>query len=174
MEESRTARVALGAVVAALTAVATYALGIQGTYGFYHLGDGVYWAAALAFGPGIGAAAGALGGALADVLKGFAVPWAPITLVVKGLAGWAVGAAGRRASGVGGRLLAVVPGALVTVAGYGLSAYLLYGPAGALQELYFDLGQVSAGALIAVVLAPWLKRAWGAAGRSRPPVPPVR
>lgn len=149
---------ALAGVTAALTAVATAVLGIQGTYGFYHLGDGVYWAAALALGPAVGALGGAVGGAVADVVKGYALPWAPITFAIKGLAGWAVGTAGRGAATPGRRLLAVLPGAAITVAGYVLAAYGLYGPAAALQELYFDLGQVAAGAVVAVLLAPVLAR----------------
>lgn len=157
----------LGAVAAALTAVATAVLGIQGTYGFYHLGDGVYWGAALLFGPVVGAVAGGLGGAVADVLKGYAVPWAPITLAIKGLAGWTTGILGRGARTPAQRLLAVLPAALVTVAGYVLAAYALYGPAAALQELYFDLGQVSAGAAIAVVVASWLARGRRGLGGAR-------
>lgn len=149
------------ALVTALTAVATAYLGVDLPYGYYHLGDGVYLAAALAFGPLVGAVAGGLGGAIADLISGYAV-WAPFTLVIKGLAGAAAGWMAGRAVAWRRQVPGLVAAGLLTVAGYFAASVRLYGPAAAAAELWGTAAQVVVGAGIALVLAPMLRRAAGA------------
>jgi len=63
---------------------------IQATAGFFNIGEFGVYLAALTGGPIVGAIAGGLGSALADIYLGY-THYAPITLVVKGLEGLVVG-----------------------------------------------------------------------------------
>ena len=145
-------------MLVALTSVATLFLKVPGPTGYYHLGDGVYYAAAIAFGPAAGALAGGLGGAIADVLGGWA-HWAPVTLVLKGLGGWLAGRLGRSAQSAAGRIAALLPAAALTLFGYPLVTWQITGWPAALTEFYFNLGQVAAGLIVAALLVPVLERA---------------
>lgn len=61
-----------------------------GTGGYVHFGDSIIYVASVFLGPIPGAIVGALGHSLADLLSGY-VMFAPITLIVKGLMGYAIG-----------------------------------------------------------------------------------
>lgn len=102
----KTRDVALTGLMIALVFVITraFVLPIPQTKGFFNLGEaGVYMAAVL-FGPVVGALAGGIGSALADLTLGYA-QYAPFTLIIKGLEGALVGiiarAAGRRVWTIG-------------------------------------------------------------------------
>jgi len=85
----RAARLALStALVAAATAVFT--IYIPATRGYFNLGETMVYFTALYFGPFIGAFAGGVGSALADLLLGYTV-YAPATLLIKAAEGWAAG-----------------------------------------------------------------------------------
>ena len=76
---------ALAGLFTALVFVATAYLPhipIPGTGGYIHVGDTVVYLAASFLPRRLAMAAGGLGGALADVLSGFAL-WAPFTLFIK-------------------------------------------------------------------------------------------
>lgn len=95
----KTRDVALTGLMTALVLVITraFVLPIPQTKGFFNLGEaGVYMAAVL-FGPGVGALAGGIGSALADVTLGYA-QYAPFTLVIKGIEGALVGMIARGSS----------------------------------------------------------------------------
>lgn len=95
----KTRDVALTGLMTALVLVITraFVLPIPQTKGFFNLGEaGVYMAAVL-FGPGVGALAGGIGSALADVTLGYA-QYAPFTLVIKGIEGALVGMIARGTS----------------------------------------------------------------------------
>lgn len=95
----KTRDVALTGLMTALVLVITraFVLPIPQTKGFFNLGEaGVYMAAVL-FGPGVGALAGGIGSALADVTLGYA-QYAPFTLVIKGVEGALVGMIARGTS----------------------------------------------------------------------------
>ena len=70
------------AVFMALTCVATMVVQIPIPLGYVHLGDSVILICAFFFGPVVGALAGGIGSAMADILTGFAV-WAVPTLIIK-------------------------------------------------------------------------------------------
>ncbi len=102
----KTRDIALTGLMTALVLVITraFVLPIPQTKGFFNLGEaGVYMAAVL-FGPVVGALAGGIGSALADLTLGY-TQYAPFTLVIKGLEGALVGviarAAGRQAWAIG-------------------------------------------------------------------------
>ena len=84
-------KIALAAIFAALTAVATivFVIPIPATSGYFNLGETIIYTAALLFGPFVGGIAGA-GASLADLYLGYGV-FAPGTLVIKGLEGAIVG-----------------------------------------------------------------------------------
>ena len=73
------------AIVAVITAA--FALYTPPTIGFFNVGEIGVYLAALVGGPAVGAIAGGLGSAIADVVLGYS-HYAPITLVVKGIEGW--------------------------------------------------------------------------------------
>ena len=100
----RTRMLVLTGVLAAIGCAGTMALRVPSpTGGYVNLGDAVVLMGAYLLGPVWGAAAGALGPALADLLAGYAV-YVPATLVIKGaMAALAAGiyrAAGRRGWGL--------------------------------------------------------------------------
>lgn len=147
-------RLVLLAVVASLVLVATAFLKVPTPTGYVHLGDGVIYAAAVAFGPSFGAVSGAIGSTLADVLGGYFV-WAPWTFVIKGVAGWVIGRMGhgrpRRA-----QALAMATAGIWTVAGYAAGTAVLYSPAAVLPEILGNIAQVGSGVAIGMVLGPVL------------------
>ena len=117
------------AVLAAVTAVLTLLpkVPIPGTQGYVHLGDAAVVFTALVLGPITALLAGGLGTAAADLLGGYA-QWAPISFVVHGLQGLAIGLLIRmRPRSI---ILAVAAGALGTLvmaAGYFLGGLVLEG-----------------------------------------------
>lgn len=150
MKRDPVKKLVLNSLMIALVFLATYFTRIPTPLpgGYFNLGDSVIMLAAVFLGPIGGIAAGAAGSCLADLAAG-AFLFAPVTFVVKGVEGLAVGllAAGyRKAQGrartVGSGkvislrnsaqsrlalLLAVVVGAAVMVAGYFLAEAFLLG-----------------------------------------------
>ena len=97
----RSLSLAFAAVFTALVCVATmmFILYVPATEGYFNLGETMVYTTAILLGPYIGAIAGGLGSALADVLLGFSI-YAPATLVIKGLEGFIVGLLTRRGARV--------------------------------------------------------------------------
>lgn len=88
----RTKRTALTALLTALVAVVTmsFSLYVPQTRGYFNIGESMVYLAALVAGPTIGGFAGGVGSMIADVVLGYFV-YAPATLVIKGLEGFAAG-----------------------------------------------------------------------------------
>ncbi|NKB69191.1 MAG: ECF transporter S component [Candidatus Latescibacteria bacterium] len=154
------------ALLMALVAVATLAIRIPvpATQGYVNIGDSVVLVAGLLGGFWVGALAGGVGSALADLYGGYA-HWAPFTLLIKGLEGGLVGwLAGRlqpnwhRPGGLilGGGIALV--GLLCMVAGYFLVEWRLYSWAPALASLPANTIQAGASLLVGVPLAAVLGR----------------
>lgn len=147
--EDRAKTLVYGALGIALVALAT--MGIQipvpQTRGYINLGDTVIFVFAMLFGARIGALAGGVGSALADLLTGYA-HWAPFTLVIKGIEGLLVGllASGEKSYPV--RVLVGLLGGLVMVSGYFLAEVVLYGFGAALAELPGNF--IQAGSAVAI------------------------
>jgi hypothetical protein len=91
---------ALLAIMTALATIMTIVIQIPypGTSGYFNLGDTMVMLGGLLLGPVGGFFAGGVGSALADVITGWSF-YAPITLVVKGFEGMAVGYLGSRVRG---------------------------------------------------------------------------
>jgi uncharacterized membrane protein len=91
-DPSRTAiKIATTAVFTALVCVVTlvFVVGIPATNGYFNIGETMIYIAALSFGPYVGAFAGGVGAAIADLIA--APIFAPGTLVIKGCEGAIVG-----------------------------------------------------------------------------------
>lgn len=147
------------ALVASVVLVATMFLKLPTPTGYIHLGDGIIYAASLAFGPVFGAISGAVGSTLADILGGYAI-WAPWTLVIKGIAGWLIGKLGH-GQPRSRQILAMIVAAVWTVAGYALGTSLMYSPKAALAESLGNVVQTGSGVIIGMVLGPALKSIGG-------------
>ncbi|HHY45605.1 MAG TPA: ECF transporter S component [Firmicutes bacterium] len=150
----RERRLVLLAMVASLVTVATAFLKLPTPTGYVHLGDGIIYAAALAFGPSFGAISGALGSTLADLIGGYFI-WAPWTFVIKGVAGWIVGKAGH-GKPKAAMLLSMGMAGVWTVAAYALGTAVLYSPAAVPAEILGNTVQVGSGLAIGTVLGPVL------------------
>jgi uncharacterized membrane protein len=160
--------VALTAVMTAVTFVLTTAIQIPTTAnGFMHFGDAAIFFASFAFGPWVGAIAGALGTALADVASGFA-PWAPFSFIIHGFEGWLVGYLMIRfARGRGitqsewyPMLLSIGLGSVVVVVGYFIAGMFVSGIAAALGEIPANVIQGLSGGLIGAPLFLAVRRAY--------------
>lgn len=89
-------RLAVAAVFVALVCVATlvFTVYVPATSGYFNVGETVIYIGALLFGSYVGAFAGGIGAAIADVIV--APQFAPGTLVIKGLEGAIVGFLNRK------------------------------------------------------------------------------
>ncbi len=159
MQNASLRRITHLALVASVVLVATMFLKVPTPTGFVHLGDGIIYAAALAFGPSFAAVSGGIGSSLADILGGY-FNWWPWTLVIKAVTGWAIGKIGygRPRSR---QLLAMAVGAVWTVFGYAAGTSLMYSPKAAIGESLGNLIQVGSGVVVGLVLGPVLKAALG-------------
>lgn len=158
-----TKKLALTALMAALTAVLTLASVPLPSGGYYNFGDVAIFIAAAALGPVAGAFAGGLGGALGDLILGYTF-YAPFTLVIKALEGLIAGLLFKAFKSAfikeGGTVKKVVfsavsnvVGGLMMAAGYFLAEGLLLAEGkwqGGLVNLPWNILQ---GALSAVVAA---------------------
>lgn len=108
---------------------------IPATHGYIHLGDSMVFLAVLVLGKKNGAVAAGVGSALADILGGFAI-YGPITLVVKGLMAYVMGAFIERAvrngqfSGARAKVITIAGmaiGGVLMVAGYYVAEGFMYG-----------------------------------------------
>lgn len=155
-------RLVMTALFAALTCVVTALLQVPSPiHGYLNLGDAVILIGAFLLGPLYGAAAGAIGAALADVLLGYAF-YAPATLVIKFLT--ALTAAlllhALKKHRYAGAALGAVIGELVMAAGYFLYEWGLYGIAGSAEGLLTtNLPQAAVCAAAAILLFLVLDRA---------------
>lgn len=85
------------ALSTALVALATmiFTVYVPATRGYFNLGETMVFFTALYFGPLVGAFAGGVGSAIADILLGYHV-YAPATLLIKAAEGFAAGYLARR------------------------------------------------------------------------------
>lgn len=149
----------LTAVVAAMACAATLAVQIPSpTGGYLNLGDAVVLLGAYLLGPGYGAAAGAIGPALADLMTYPA--YVPATLLIKAVMGLAAGALYRRLRRHGwGMLVCGVVGEIPMVAGYWLyDAFLVGSLAGSAAEVPANLVQAAFGVAVSTLLVSALRR----------------
>lgn len=127
--------------------------------GYVHLGDVGVFFSAFAFGPWVGAIAGGLGTALADLTSPYA-QWAVFSLLIHGAQGWVVGWMSAKLPGVKGLLLSAVVGGVIVVVGYLIAGTILQGFGAALSEVLFNTVQVAAGAIVSVPLFAAVRQAY--------------
>lgn len=149
------------AVVFVLTRLVQIPTPIQG---FVHLGDAAIYFTAFAFGPWVGAVAGGLGTALADLNSGFA-QWAVFSLLIHGLQGFLAGIVAQRVRGLAGLVLATVTGGVVLVLGYLAAGTILLGFGAAASEMIPNTLQALAGGLIGIPLYLLVLRAYPPLGQ---------
>jgi uncharacterized membrane protein len=149
-------KIAAAAIFAGLVAAATavFWIPIPATSGYFNLGEALIYAAALLFGPFVGAIAGA-GASIADAL--LAVQFAPGTLAIKAIEGFLVGFLTKKINQKTKRLtlsasIAIVIGGFEMVAGYFLYETLILGypVAAAAIEIPFNVIQMLIGLVVAV------------------------
>ncbi len=149
------------AVVFVLTRLVQIPTPIQG---FVHLGDAAIYFTAFAFGPWVGAVAGGLGTALADLNSGFA-QWAIFSLLIHGVQGFLAGVIAQRVHGLVGLILATVVGGVVLILGYLGAGAILLGFGAAITEVPANTVQALAGALIGIPLYLLVLRAYPPLGQ---------
>jgi uncharacterized membrane protein len=149
-------KIALGAIFAALVAVATltFVIPIPATSGYFNLGEVLIYVAALLFGPFVGLIAGG-DAAIADTLV--AAQFAPGTLAIKALEGFLVGYLTKALNKKIKSLticatIAIIIGGFEMVTGYFIYETLALGyPAElALLEVPFNTVQMLVGLVIAI------------------------
>jgi uncharacterized membrane protein len=129
------------------------------TRGYFNLGDAMVMLAGLLLGARLGGIAGGVGSAIADVLLGFGY-FAPMTLLIKGTEGFLAGLIGHNRK-LPFRLAGVVAGGIAMLLGYFSVETPLYGIGAAIAELStINIVQVTAGAIIALVLIEIVLRAY--------------
>ena len=130
MKKDLAKKISIGALATALVCIGTMVIQIPIPLGYAHLGDAVILLVSTFFGPAVGALAGGIGSALADLLTGYA-QWVPATLLTKALMGVLIGrlAAGKGAVRMAAprTLIASVAGIAEMVLGYFIGGAILAG-----------------------------------------------
>lgn len=154
--------IALLAIFTALATITTLVLTVPYpvTNGYFNLGDTIVMLGGLILGPIGGFIVGGIGSALADMIV--APIYAPITLIVKGFEGMAVGFFCSKTIGAirlsKWDIVGVLIGSLIMLVGYLVGEILLWGFGPALAELVVvNLGQVAAGSFVALMVGPTIR-----------------
>ena len=153
----------LTGLLTALVFVATMALHIpNGVGGVIHLGDSMIFMAAIVFGWKYGAASGAIGMTLFDLLSPYAI-YAPYTFIIKAVMGFAVGtiawSGGSKGKNLTKNIIAMAVGGLIMTVGYYFAEWVIYGSAIApLASVIGNVIQATGGAIIAIPLIAALRR----------------
>ena len=161
-QKINTKTLALSAMFAALVTVTTAFIKIPAPLGYAHAGDSVVYLAACALPAPFSFLSAAVGGALADLLSGYAV-WSVPTAIIKAanvLPSFLIRLILKKKNKDGrllnlGTLTALIPTTAVTVFGYFIANQLIYDTSAAVAEIPFNLVQSAVGAtlFIAVSLA---------------------
>ena len=167
--QSKTQKIVLAALMAALTCVATMIVKIPSPMkGYVNLGDCVVLTAGWILSPGYGFLAAGIGSALADLFSGYVI-YAPATFVIKG--GMAVIAfllfhVLKKVTGkIAARLLSGVSAEIFMVLGYFLFEGILYGFGPSLVNIPANAAQGVAGVVIGFVLIKVLEKTKLLAGK---------
>lgn len=162
MNNSRTVRLVVAALLAAMTCVATMIIKIpvQATGGYINLGDSIVILSGFVLGPVLGGVSAGLGSALADLLSGYAV-YIPATFIIKGLMAVAAGLLIKdiHKKSILDFLWVCLASELIMIAGYLFfeAVILGYGKA-ALAAVVGNAVQGVAGIAVTVLLLPVVKR----------------
>ncbi len=150
--------IAISAMFAALVTVATMFIRVPTALGYAHAGDSMVYLAASILGP-YGIVASAVGGALSDILSGFA-NWALPTAIIKAcnavvfvICGAILKKHNKNQKIINlANLLMLIPTSLVTIVGYAIATSFMYSFESALVEVIPNCIQCAVGAIIFVAL----------------------
>lgn len=150
---------AVSAMFAALVTVTTAFIKIPTPLGYSHAGDSMIYLGASVLPAPFGIIAASIGGALADLLSGYA-NWALPTAVIKAFNAlpFALCSILLKRKGKGTKIintpniLMIIPTTMVTVGGYFLANSLMYGWAAAIGELALCWLQPTVGAVFYIAL----------------------
>jgi len=151
------------AIMAAIIYIATSIIHVPfiSGEGVLHLGDSAIFVAAVLLGRKKGAAAGAIGMTLFDILSPYIV-WAPFTFIIKGLMAYIAGALAYR-NGYEGKnfmnnFFAFIISGVVMIIGYFFAGWIIYDLPNAIVAIPSNALQIAAGMVIALPLATQLKK----------------
>lgn len=151
------------ALVFVATSVIKIKLPISYNGGLIHMGNTMFFTAAIVFGARKGAAAGAFGMALFDALSEYAA-WAPFTFVIRGVMGYIIGRVAYMNNKSGKswayNLLGIFLGGIWMLIGYYFTEVILTGsfilPIGSIPG---NIIQIVIGTVVALPLSAALKKA---------------
>jgi uncharacterized membrane protein len=131
--------------------------------GLIHMGNSMLFTAAIVFGPRKGAAAGAFGMALFDLMGEWAA-WAPFTFVVRGVMGYIIGKVAylNNKNGLNWayNMLGILFGSIWMLVGYYFTEVILYGNwIQPFTSIPGNVIQILIGVVVALPLSAALKRA---------------
>lgn len=166
MDDNKTSKIVMTALMMALTIVATLTvrIPIPFTQGYVHIGDTMVFMSVLALGRKYGIAAAGIGAAMADIIGGTAA-WAPWTLMIKSAMVIILGTVAKnidsknKKGGIS-RTMArielavgmIAAGAVMTV-GYWAAEGIMYGNyVTATLGIPWNIGQFAVGMILAMVL----------------------
>ncbi len=153
----------LTGLLTALVFVATMSLHIpNGVGGVIHLGDGMLYLAAIVFGWKYGAASGAIGMSLFNILSPYAI-WAPYTFVIKGLMGIVVGtiawSGGHKGKNLQHNIIAMIAGGIIMIVGYYFAEWMITGsPFAPMASIIGNVLQATGSTAVAIPLITALRR----------------
>lgn len=128
MRKVNTKGLVMNGLMIALVFLVTYTTKIPGPVGPFNIGDAAIMVTAILLGRNSGMFAGAIGSAIADIAMGYAF-FSPFTFIVKGLEGYITGTIAfygkSDSNGNAARIIGVTAGAVVMIAGYFLSEFLV-------------------------------------------------
>lgn len=158
---SKTKKIVLTALFAALACVATYIIRIPTpTNGYVNLGDCIVLMGGFVLGPVYGAIAGGVGSALCDLFSGYMI-YVPATLIIKAIMALAAGKIYQKskAKNTGTVIFAGLIGEIIMVAGYFLAEALFMGYGwGAAAGILSNVMQGVIGIAAAALLMPVMKK----------------
>ncbi len=141
-------KVALVAIMTAITVVFTLFVRVPTTKGYFNLCDVAIYFCAFSFNPLVAFISAGVGTALADMISGYA-QWAPISFIVHGAEGLIVALLLRRNRNAVRKILASTIGVVIVAGGYFLiGGAVLTGFTTALIEVPMNIVQASVGAVI--------------------------
>ena len=153
---SKTTRIVVASLMAALTCVATMIIKIPSPLeGYLNLGDCVVLVAGWMLSPAYGFLAAGLGSALADLLSGYAI-YAPATFVIKGLMALVAFAAckllQKKIGKLAARLIGGVSAEVLMIAGYFVFEGCMYGFGPSVVNIPANAVQGVAGIIVGLLL----------------------
>ena len=163
---SKTKELVLNGLLISLVFIATRFINIRLPIsingGLIHMGNVMLFMVAIVFGHKRGAASGAFGMAIFDILSGW-MAWAPFTFVIRGLMGYVIGKIaymnGKNGDSFLQNIVGIFSGGIIMIAGYYITEVVLYGNFIApFTSVPGNIVQILIGALIGLPFAKALKK----------------